>query len=104
MAAVFKLLKVLKTARLFPGVLAQNYLVYLIYLLNKEETGSPVFEAAADYAVELVTELKSDFQFLKAWKRKVLTDKYYKEQRLRAFVAKTGDKQAVYGLFIDKLE
>lgn len=104
MATVFKLLKVLRKAQLHPGILSQNYFIYLIYLFNKEDEGSPVFQAAADYTVELLDDLKGDFQFLKTWKRKVLSDKYYKEQKLRAFVDRMGEKQGVYRLFVDKIE
>lgn len=101
---IFKILRILRNLNILPGLLSQNYFVYLIYVLNREEEGSKIHEAASEYARELVFESKSEFYFLKTWKKKVLGDRYYKEAKLLGFIKKVGDKEAVCRLFVDKIE
>lgn len=98
------MLSLLRKSGLLPGLLSQNYFVYLIYLMNKEPEDSKIWEAAVEYTRELALETKSEFQLLKVWKQKVLADKYYKEGKLEAFLSKLGEKQQVYKLFVDKIE
>jgi hypothetical protein len=98
------MLRVLLKGGVFPGLLAQNYFVYLVYTLNKEDEKGKVGEAAAEYARELVLQTKGEFHFLKLWKKKVLADRYYKEAKLTNFVKSLGDNSAQYQLFVDKIE
>ena len=88
---VLKMLRVLLKEGVLPGVLAQNYFVYLIYLINKEDEKGETGLAAVEYAKELVVNTRGEFFFLKMWKKKVLSDRYYKDGKLNSFVAGLGD-------------
>lgn len=98
------MLRILLKEGVLPGVLAQNYFVYLIYLINKEEEKSEVGAAAVEYARELVLQTKGEFFFLKMWKKKVLADRYYKEAKLQLFVEGLGPNAPQYRVFVDKIE
>ena len=75
-----------------------------MYVLNKEDEKTPLFALVAEYTFELIFESKSDFYFLKTWKKKIINDKYYKEAKLMAFLQSTGDKKEVYRMFVETLE
>jgi hypothetical protein len=98
------MLRVLLKEGILPGVLAQNYFVYLIYLINKEDERSEVGVVATEYAKELVLQTKGEFYFLKMWKKKVLADRYYKEGKLQHFVEGLGLNVPQYRVFVDKIE
>ena len=100
----FKLLKLLLDFQIFPGMIAQHYMVFLIYVLNKYEADSEIYKSAAEYTHAYINASKMDFYFLKSWKSKILADRYYKEAKLDSFIELDANKKAVYQILVRKLE
>jgi hypothetical protein len=100
----FKLLKLLLDFKIVPGMISQHYMVFFIYILNKYEVSSPIYNSAAEYTHAYINFSKMDIYFLKTWKRKILADRYYKEANLDSFIELDNEKKAIYRVLVNKLE
>ena len=100
----FRLLRLLLNFKIMPGLIAQHYMVFLIFALNKYELDSAVYKAAAEYTHAYIKAAKAEFYFLKVWKGKVLSDRYYKEARLESFVDLDAAQKDAYRIFVNKIE
>lgn len=57
---------------LFPDEIKKYLFMYLIHTHNVTQNGAPSLEGLMEYTSNVITATKTEFQFLKRWKQKIL--------------------------------
>jgi hypothetical protein len=101
---LFKVLKIMLEKGILPGLIAKHYEVFLVFVLNKLEPESAVFASVAQYSHAYLKSTVSEYSFLKTWKKKILVDRYFKEERLSHFLTFDSTHEPIYRAFLSKVE
>lgn len=98
-----KLLKSMLVHKIYPSYLLNYLYSYIINTLNGLKSENEVSVQLTQYCHELIKETKTEVQFLRMWKQRVVEDAYYDENKLGEFMEADGEFNPMFKKLVKQI-